>query len=141
MNRELACLKKMCSNLVADAVLTSNPARFVDFLTEENEPGRVLNKEEELHYLSCASQPLRDYAILLVETGVRPAELCRLATQDVCIDMEKPYLIVKDGKTRAARRSVPLSSRALEILTKRLNNAKGKFIFPEEEAATIRVPP
>ncbi len=130
VNRELACLKKMCSNLIADGVLTSNPARFVDFLIEENESGRVLNKEEELHYLSCASQPLRDYAILLIETGLRPAELCRLAVRDVCIDVEKPYLIVKDGKTKAARRSIPLSKRATEVLTKRVTNSKGKFIFP-----------
>ncbi len=129
VNRELACLKKMFSNLVADGVLTSNPARFVDFLIEENEPGRVLNKVEELHYLSCASQPLRDYAILLIETGVRPAELCKLAVKDAFLNVDKPYLVVRDGKTKAARRSVPLSMRATEVLTKRLTSAKGKYVF------------
>lgn len=130
VNRELACMKKMFSNLVADGMLTSNPARFVDFLIEENESGRVLNKDEELHYLSCASQPLRDYAILLIETGLRPAELCRLAVKDVSLNVERPYLIVKDGKTKSARRSIPLSKRAAEVLTQRLQNAKGKFVFP-----------
>ncbi|MEQ1764011.1 MAG: tyrosine-type recombinase/integrase [Pyrinomonadaceae bacterium] len=130
VNRELACLKKMFSNLVADGVLTSHPARFVDFLIEENEPGRVLNKEEELHYLACSSLPLRDYAILLVETGLRPVELCRLAIQDVSLNVEKPYLMVRDGKTKAARRSIPLSMRATDVLTKRLTNSKGKYVFP-----------
>lgn len=130
VNRELACLKKMFSNLVADGVLTSNPARFVDFLIEENEPGRVLDKAEELHYLSCASQPFRDYAILLVETGVRPVELCRLAVLDVYFGVEKPYLIVSDGKTKAARRSIPLSTRAAEVLKRRLANSKGRYVFP-----------
>ena len=66
MNRELACLKKMFSNLVADGVLVSNPVKFVEFLDEENEPERVLDKKEELLYLSEASQPLEYYAILLV---------------------------------------------------------------------------
>ncbi len=130
VNRELACLKKMFSNLVADGALTSNPARFVDFLAEENESGRVLDREEERLYLSCASQPLRDYAILLIETGVRPNELCRLGVRDVHLEGDKPYLVVTDGKTKAARRSIPLSIRATAVLKKRLTNSKGKYVFP-----------
>jgi integrase len=130
VNRELACLKKVFSNLVADGVLISNPARFVDFLAEENESGRVLNRDEEQLYLSAASQPLRDYAVLLIETGVRPNELCRLAARDVHLERDKPYLVVTDGKTRAARRSIPLSIRAAEVLTERLANSKGKYVFP-----------
>ena len=57
VNRELACLKKVFSNLVADGLLSSNPARFVGFLKEENESGRVLNGAEERLYLAAASQP------------------------------------------------------------------------------------
>lgn len=60
VNRELACLKKVFSNLVANGLLTSSPAKFVDFLAEENESGRVLNRDEEQLYLSASSQPLRD---------------------------------------------------------------------------------
>ncbi|MCC7307246.1 MAG: site-specific integrase [Acidobacteria bacterium] len=129
VNRELACLKKMFSNLVADGVLSANPARFVEFLKEENESGRVLDRQEERLYLSCASQPLRDYAILLIETGVRPNELTRLGVRDVHLDIERPYLVITDGKTKAARRSIPLSTRAAEVLTDRLANAKGKYVF------------
>jgi integrase len=129
VNRELACLKKMFSNLVADGVLLSNPVKFVEFLDEENAPGRVLDKKEELLYLSEASQPLEDYVILLVETGLRPDELCRLSVRDVYVDVDRPYLVVRDGKTKAARRSIPLSTRAAEVLTKRLDKAKGKYVF------------
>lgn len=129
VNRELACLKKMFSNLVADGVLTTNPVKLVKFLLEDNEPGRVLNREEERLYVMAASQPLQDYATVLVETGLRPDELCRLAVRDVLINAEKPYLIVKEGKTKAARRTVPLSKRAAEVLAKRIAKAKGKYIF------------
>lgn len=130
MNRELACLKKVFSNLVADGVLSSYPARFVGFLKEENESGRVLNRDEERLYLAAASQPLRDYATLLIETGVRPNELCRLGVRDVHLESDKPYLVITDGKTKAARRSIPLSKRAREVLSVRLRDAKGKYVFP-----------
>ena len=129
VNRVLACLKKVFSNLVADEVLSSNSARFVDFLAEENESGRVLNRDEERHYPAAASQPLRDYAMLLIETGVRPNELCRLGVRDVHLEGDKPYLVITDGKTKAARRSIPLSKRAWEVLSVRLRDAKGKYVF------------
>ncbi|MBK9527412.1 MAG: tyrosine-type recombinase/integrase [Acidobacteria bacterium] len=81
-------------------------------------------------YLSAASQPLRDYAVLLIETGIRPNELCRLGVRDVHLEGDRPYLVVTDGKTKAARRSIPLSMRAFEVLTERLTTSKGKYVFP-----------
>ena len=129
VNRELACLKKMFSNLVADGVLTTNPVKLVKFLQEDSEPGRVLNREEERLYLIAASQPLQDYATILVETGLRPEELCKLTVLDVFLKVDRPYLLVKEGKTKSARRTVPLSKRATNVLAKRVAQAKGKYIF------------
>ncbi len=129
VNRELACLKKMFSNLVADGILSTNPVKLVKFLVEDSEPGRVLNREEEGLYLLAASQPLQDYATLLVETGLRPDELCKLAVNDVVSGGERPYLMVKAGKTRSAKRTVPLSERAATVCAKRLAEVRGKYIF------------
>lgn len=61
---------------------------------------------------------------------MRPNELCRLGVRDVHLEGDRPYLVVTDGKTKAARRSIPLSIRAFEVLTKRLANSKGKYVFP-----------
>lgn len=129
INRELACLKKMFSNLVADGVIATNPVKLVKFLDEDSEPGRVLDRDEEKLYLTAASQPLRDYVVVLVETGLRPKELCDLTFRNVFVDAERPYLLVKEGKTKSARRTVPLSTRAVTILKQRITNAKGKYIF------------
>lgn len=129
INRELACLKKMFSNLVADGVLADNPVKLVKFLDEDSEPGRVLDREEERLYLGAASQPLQDYVIVLVETGLRPKELCMLSIRDVFLHFDRPYLLVKGGKTKAARRTVPLSKRAASILEARIGKAKGRYIF------------
>jgi integrase len=38
--------------------------------------------------------------------------------------------VIADGKTKAARRSIPLSMRAAEVLIERLANSKGKHVFP-----------
>lgn len=129
VNRELACLKKMFSNLVSDGAVKTNPVKLVEFLEEANEQGRVLNRDEERLYLMAASQPLQDYAAVLVETGLRPDELCKLAVRDVVTNGTRPYLSVREGKTKAAKRTVPLSKRAVSILTDRIADARGKYVF------------
>ncbi|MGB7201478.1 MAG: tyrosine-type recombinase/integrase [Pyrinomonadaceae bacterium] len=127
VNKELACLKKMFSRLVAANTVSSNPVKQVEFFDENSESGRVLNYEEERLYLMAASQPLQDYAAILVETGLRPDELCRLTVQDVSIPDKT--LFVRKGKTKAATRSVPLTERASLILAARIEKAKGRFLF------------
>ncbi len=77
----------------------------------------------------AASWPLQDYATVLVETGLRPDELCKLAVRDVVTDGVRPYLSVREGKTKAAKRTVPLSQRAVNILTARIADAGGKYVF------------
>ncbi len=136
VNRELACLKKLFSNLVADGVLANNPVKLIEFLEEDNESGRVIDKNEELLYLKEASQPLRDYATILVETGLRPEELCRLGVKDVFLEVERPYLVIREGKTKSAKRTVPLSKRAESVLLHRIAKARGRYIFPGGKGGT-----
>ena len=89
----------------------------------------MLNHDEERLYLMAASQPLQDYVTILVETGLRPDELCRLTVQDVVTIGERPYLMIRKGKTKVARRTVPLSERACRVLSQRIAKAEGCYIF------------
>lgn len=50
-----------------------------------------------------------DFAI---ETGMRSGEICRLTAEDDC----GRYIKVRSGKTNAAKRDVPLTPRAREIV-------------------------
>ena len=43
----------------------------------------VLKREEENLYLMAASQPLRDIATLMLQTGMRPEEVYRICRQNV----------------------------------------------------------
>lgn len=126
INRELACLK-ILFNLFEDTV-PKNPVRKVKFLAEDNEQLRVLTAEEEKLYLLAASQPLRDVATMMLETGMRPEEVCRIRRQNV--HLEQGYVFNPFGKTKAARRKVPLTERATAVLARRLEKVKGDFLFP-----------
>ncbi|MCM3903257.1 MAG: site-specific integrase [Pyrinomonadaceae bacterium] len=108
--------------------VAKNPVKKVSFLDEDNEQTRVLNAEEEKLYLLAASQPLQDIATLMLETGMRPEEVHRIRRENVHIG--QGYVFNPFGKTKAARRKVPLSETASALLSKRLEKAKGDFLFP-----------
>lgn len=125
MNRELACL--ILFNRFEDTV-PKNPVRKVKFLFEDNEQLRVLTAEEEKLYLLAASQPLRDVATMMLETGMRPDEVSRIRRQNV--HLEQGYVFNPFGKTKAARRKVPLTERATTVVARPLEKVEGDFLFP-----------
>lgn len=128
VNRELACLKMMLNYFIKSDVLTkANPVSRVKFLAENNEQMRVLTHDEERRYLMAASQPLQDVATLMLETGARPEEICRLKRDS--INLEQGYLSIPFGKTKAARRKIPLTARACAVLEKRMVKAEGEYLF------------
>jgi integrase len=128
VNRELACLKSLFNRFIKDDVLLKNPVGKVKFLKEESEQMRVVSDEEERLYLMACSQPLRDVAILMLETGMRPEEVFRIERRNVHLD--KNYIFNPFGKTKAAKRKIPLSRKAHEVLRFRLKNIDGEFLFP-----------
>ena len=97
---------------------------------------RVLSFTEEALYLAKASENLRDATILAVDTGMRPnSELFPLkwANVDLTERTESPngVIHIHQGKSDAARRSVPLTPRAAEVLQRRKKQAEAK---PEQSA-------
>jgi len=100
----------------------------VKFYDEDNEQMRVLTFTEQRLYLDTASQPLRDVGMLMVETGMRPEEVYRIRVEN--INLEAASLLNPYGKTKAAKRSVPLNKIALEVITRRMNKVSGEYLFP-----------
>jgi len=139
VNRELACLKRMLNRLVNDDILMTNPVSKVKLFNEDNRQTRVLSYAEEKTYLMACSQPLRDFAIVMLETGMRPDEVRRLTADDVFI--EKGYLQVRGGKTKAARRRIPLTERVSKVLEARMEKAKGDYLFPRERGTGKNLTP
>ena len=124
VNRDLAALKFMCNFAIRQGYINRNPVQGVKFLKEGPGNMRILSYEEERMYLLAANPLLRDVAVLILETGMRPGEVYTIKRENVHVD----YIFVPDGKSRFARRNIPLSERAKQILRSRKNT--GPYLFP-----------
>jgi integrase len=118
---------KILFNRFEDTV-AKNPVRKVKFFDEDKEQMRVLTGDEEKLYLLASSQLLRDIATLMLETGMRPEDVCRICRGNIHLD--QGYLFNPFGKTKAARRKVPLTEKAIAVLSRRLEKIKSDFVFP-----------
>lgn len=140
VNRDLATLRRIFSIALKLDIARATPfaAQRVEFCKESGRE-RVLTFTEELTYLGKATQPLRDVATLIVETGLRPGEACSVQPEDVHLFTATPFLHVPGGKTENAVRDVPLTAKGVEVLKRRLAEArrverekkvKADFLFP-----------
>ena len=134
VNRELACLKIVFNHFIKNDVVLVNPVSRVKFLAEDNEQLRVLSLEEERFYLAACSQPLHDIAVLMLECGMRVEEACKIKRQNV--DIERGYVFIPFGKTKAARRKIPLTKPASNVLRSRLEGQEGDYLFPHRYDTT-----
>jgi integrase len=100
----------------------------VNFPPEGNEQTRVLSYDEQGKYLTAATPFLRDVATLMLETGMRPEEVYRITQENV--NLAGGFLFIPFGKTKAARRRVPLTTTARNVLTRRMAGLKTPFLFP-----------
>ena len=106
-----------------------NPVAGVKMLAEPQDRMHVLSHQEEKKYLLAASRTLRDVGVLILGTGMRPAEVLSLKTED--IHLTDRYVFVPKGKTRAARRSLPLTETAYRMLSRRM---RGAWCFPSRRS-------
>jgi integrase len=135
VNRELACGKAMYNFAIKSGLLLQNPFSRVRFLAEDNEQTRVVTYDEQRQYLHTASQPLKDVAVLMLETGMRPEEVYRIERENV--HLSERYIFSPFGKTKAARRRITLTGAAADVLKKRLEQAEGRCLFPHEKDANV----
>lgn len=138
VNRELACLKALFNFLIKDDLVVTNPVSRVKFLPEDNEQMRVLTFEEQRRYLEVANQPLRDIAIIMLETGMRPDEVYRI--QKARVHLGAGYRVNPYGKTKAARRRINLTGEAARVLARCLDVATGAYLFPHQDDPDLPVP-
>jgi integrase len=129
INRDLACLRRLLRVAVKRNILRASPFSDgrVDFMSEQGRE-RILSFSEERAYLNAASPTLRDVATIILECGCRPDEIFRIRVEDV--DLSSRTFRIQSGKTKNARRTVPLSQDAFEVLKRRFSDAKGSYLFP-----------
>src|SRR5260370_42347711 len=131
INHDLSCLRQILSIAVKDELMQKSPffGGRVEFLHEKGRE-RTLSFDEERRYLKSAAPVLRDVAIIMLEMGLRPGQIFHLRREDMRIGPPEPYVHVRDGKSDRAVRDVPITSRTLPILKRRLASAIGEYLFP-----------
>ena len=127
-NRDLAALRSMLNYAIRQGFIARNPVAGVKFLPEGPGMMRVVSHEEQERYLAAANPLLRDVATLILETGMRPEEVFTICRENVHLD--RRYLFVPKGKTRFARRNIPLTDAALKVLRRRMVKAQTAYLFP-----------
>ena len=131
VNRALTTLKLLYHQAERSGYAIKNPAVGVAMFREPLDSMRVITFEEQAAYLSKASQPLRDIAELMLDTGMRPEEVFRIRLEN--IDFRQKTIFNPFGKTKAARRTIPMTDDVLALLRKRAQEATRAvmpFVFP-----------
>ena len=133
VNRKLAALSKLMSFAQRRNKMRTKP--FFERQAEAKGRIRFLTQEEETQLLALLSRRGKDchaeVVCVLVDTGMRPSELYRLEGRDC--NMEQGVLTIwlaKNGESR----SVPMTQRVKDILSRRMEGIKTGPLFPHSNA-------
>jgi len=137
VNRALTTLKKLFNHAEKCGYGLANPTRRVAFLNEGPGRMRVVEFAEEIVYLAKASQPLKDIAQTILDTGLRPEEVFRLRIENV--DFVARTIFNPFGKTKAARRKVTMTADVFELLKRRAQKAEGPYVFPSKTDPNLAI--
>jgi integrase len=122
INSCLRCLRRVLKLAEAWNVVTKSPK--VQFLGGEHQRERVLSQEEESLYLNAAKPLLHDVSVVLFDTGMRPEECHRMRWENVAwVNGRHGTIRTLFGKTKAAKRTLPMTPRVRVILEARWNGA------------------
>lgn len=96
------------------------------------EVGRTPTSKHAPKLANYGWQPLRDILLIMLDTGMRPAEVFRMEWEHVKWDRE--LIFVPRSKSRKSKRYVPLSKRVKEALQMRAQESP--FIFPSARSSS-----
>jgi integrase len=132
INRGLRTLRRAC-NLAYTWGRIEKPVK-VTLAKGEVQRDRVLTVDESDKYLNACPQPWQDCATIILDEGFRPGEVFALRWPHVLLNEDGTGLIqIVDGKSKAARRVLPMTPRVHALLLAR-HEAAGRpedgWVFP-----------
>lgn len=99
----------------------------------ERQRDRVLSDVEWQQYIEQCPQPWQDAATIIRGTGMRPGEVFTLRWENIYLNGNSGLIQVTDGKTKAARRMLPMVP-AVYVALKARHNESGNpaegWVFP-----------
>ena len=132
VNRELATLRRLLRQAHDWKVIDRAPR--IRLLRGEKGREFTLSHKAEPLYLAALTQPLKDVATLILETGLRVGEAVGLQWADVhlvpAVHARLGYITIRHGKSANAKRNLSLSERAAVMLRARKKAATSRWVFP-----------
>ncbi|PYV78615.1 MAG: hypothetical protein DMG93_22090 [Acidobacteria bacterium] len=115
INSVLQVLRRITRLAVQWGTIEAAPS--IKMLPGERHREHMVKFDEEARYLGVAAEPLASVAAVLIDTGMRPDECYRLRWESVTwTNGRNGTILITHGKSSAARRVLPLSIRARNIL-------------------------
>jgi len=144
INRDLFVLRLALKQAARQRLIGQNQFDSVDFLEERKErrQAKVLSFEEEKSLLAAVESPLlRTLIMLLVNTGLRiDREALPLKWTD--LDLDDGLVTVRETKTLAGRRTIPLTESCKQELVRwrQLTGPEySEFVFPAPSNSSIHL--
>jgi integrase len=134
VNRDLAVLRRMLKLAERKRFIARTPFVEVELLEERSVRRRphIVTFDEEERILAVAEPHIHAMTVIQLETGMRPnRETLMLKWDD--IDFVNDVIRIRESKTQAGIRSIPLSARCkAELLAwrKRLGPEFSPYVFP-----------
>jgi integrase len=96
----------------------------VALVAGERQRDRVLSQNESTSYLNDCAQPWKDCATIILDEGLRPGEVFALRWPHILMSDDGTGLIqIVAGKSKAARRVLPMTPRVQQLLRSRHETA------------------
>jgi integrase len=96
---------------------------------------RMVTVEDEKRFLAAFKRPLKDVLTIMLDSGLRNGEVIRMRWE--YINWDSAFYFNPKGKTRKARRPVPLSERVIALLRtiqqEQLGQREG-WVFPSKKS-------
>jgi integrase len=141
VNRDLATLRRALRLAYEWHVIDRVPR--IRLLPGERNREFVLSHADEEAYLAACPQPLRDIALVIVDAGLRTSEALWLEWRYVHLEpapgAKYGYIHIPGGKSKNARRNVPITDRLAQMLLTRSLESKSSYVFPSETGKPYHV--
>jgi integrase len=143
VNRDLATLRRLLRLAYAWQLIRRVPR--VQLLPGEENRNRefVLSHADEERYLAAAPQPLHDIGMVIADAGLRTTEALNLEWRWVHLEpapgAKYGYIHIPFGKSKNARRNVPITDRLAKMLLSRSLESKSIYVFPSDTRGPYRL--
>jgi integrase len=132
VNRDIACLSRICTMAIDNGMLQKNPCSKVKRLRENNIRTRYLTDAEEKQLMDAIAGPferLRPIIILALNTGMRQGEIVGLKWSNV--DWQREIIQVTNTKN-ADDRAIPMNDTMKALLLKLWRDRSTERVFNEQ---------